>query len=91
MAKTKPKKINRNAFNEKLLHRYALERYYFADRKTRNLLLPKKYHKLEINLVAPEETSKNYRADLSIFVKEKRKAVPVEVKWLTNKKAANDI
>ena len=37
------KKINRNAFNEKLIHRYLFDRLYFGDRKVKNNLLPKKY------------------------------------------------
>jgi hypothetical protein len=77
------KKINRNAFNEKLIHRYLFERYYFATKKLRNSLLPEKYHKDEINLIAPEDTATGggYRADLTLFFKGKKEGVPVEVKW----------
>lgn len=76
------KKINRNPFNEKLIHRYLFERYYFSERAERNKLLPKRFHKSEINLIVPEEnTPKNYRADLSLYFKGSKSAVPVEVKW----------
>lgn len=77
------KKINRNAFNEKLIHRYLFERYYFAQKNIRNKLLPKQYHKETINLIAPEDSGKKegYRADLTIFFKGKEEGVPVEVKW----------
>lgn len=77
------KKINRNAFNEKLIHRYLFERYYFGDSRQRKSLLPEILHKNQINLIVPED-SKNedgYRADLTIYFKDKEKGVPVEVKW----------
>ena len=77
------KKINRNAFNEKLIHRYLFERYYFAPKNIRNKLLPTNYHKDTVNLIAPEDSKKEdgYRADLTIFFKDKKEGVPVEVKW----------
>jgi hypothetical protein len=77
------KKLNRNSFNEKLIHRYLFERYYFGNKSLRNSLLPKTYHKLEIKLIAPEVNSStsNYRADLSIYFKQNPKKIPVEVKW----------
>ncbi|MFA6158385.1 MAG: hypothetical protein WC763_02045 [Candidatus Paceibacterota bacterium] len=77
------KKINRNAFNEKLIHRYLFERYYFAPKDIRNKLLPAEYHKDSINLIAPEDSGEKegYRADLTIFFKDKEQGVPVEVKW----------
>lgn len=79
------KKLNRNPFNEKLIHRYLFERYYFSDRGERNKLLPPRFHKNEINLIVPEEnTASNYRADLSIYFKNKKESVPVEVKWTSN-------
>jgi len=78
----KAKKLNRNSFNEKLIHRYLFERYYFSDRAERNKLLPVQFHKKEINLIVPEEnTPNNYRADLSIYFKDELVPVPVEVKW----------
>lgn len=76
------KTINRNAFTEKLIHRYLFESYYFGSRSNRNKLLPKKYHKHTINLVIPESNQGGkYRADFSIIFKGSPKAIPVEVKW----------
>ena len=78
------KKINRNAFNEKLIHRYLFDRLYFGERKVKNNLLPKKYQSLSINLIVPEKKQKDYRADLTIYFKEKKEGIPVEVKWNSN-------
>ncbi len=77
------KEINRNAFNEKLIHRYLFERYYFGNKKIKNSLLPKRYHKEKINLISPEETKKaeKYRADLTIYFKNIDIGIPIEVKW----------
>lgn len=77
------KKINRNAFNEKLIHRYLFERYYFGNSQTRKKLLPERLHKNQINLIVPEGSKKEakYRTDLEIFFKNKQAGVPVEVKW----------
>lgn len=79
------KKLNRNAFNEKVLHRYLFERYYFSNKFLRNRLLPERYHKEDINLVVPEKNSAggSYRADLSIYFKNREAGLPVEVKWST--------
>lgn len=76
------KKINRNAFNEKLIHRYLFERYYFGDSQQRRKLLPERLHKFQINLIVPEgsKTEARYRADMEIFFKNKG-GIPVEVKW----------
>jgi hypothetical protein len=77
------KRLNRNAFSEKLIHRYLLERYYFSNSKLRNLLLPEKYHLNKINLIVPEKGDvSNYRADLTIYFKDIASPVPVEVKWV---------
>lgn len=79
---TPDKKLNRNAFNEKILHRYIFEKYYFSQKDIRNNLLPKRFHKKDINLIVPEENTKNnYRADLSIYFKGEDTSVPVEIKW----------
>ena len=50
------KKINRNAFNEKLIHRYLFETYYL-DKKERINLVPKRLQsKMSgLNLVVPED------------------------------------
>lgn len=77
------KKINRNAFNEKLIHRYLFERYYFGDAQQRKRLLPERLHKYQINLIVPEgsKVEARYRADLEIFFKNQDSGIPVEVKW----------
>lgn len=77
------KKINRNAFNEKLIHRYLFERYYFGTPQQRRRLLPERLHRNQINLIVPEGSKKEekYRVDLEIFFNNQTKGVPVEVKW----------
>lgn len=80
----KQKKLNRNPFNEKLIHRYLFERFYFGDKKIIKSLLPEKYHNLKINLIAPEESKGDYRADLVIYFKDIANGIPVEVKWNTS-------
>lgn len=77
------KKINRNAFNEKLIHRYLFERYYFGSAQQRKKLLPARLQKYQINLIVPEgsKTEARYRADLEIFFKHQDSGIPVEVKW----------
>lgn len=77
------KKINRNAFNEKLIHRYLFEQYYFGDSQQRKKLLPERLRRNQINLIVPEGSKNDarYRADLEIFFKNKQKGIPVEVKW----------
>lgn len=77
------KKINRNAFNEKVIHRYLFERYYFGTSKQRRALLPEKYQGENINLIVPEDSAVEdaYRADLTIYFKGLDTGVPVEVKW----------
>ena len=63
------KKINRNAFNEKLIHRYLFERYYFGTSQQRKRLLPERLQKYQINLIVPEgsKIDAGYRVDLEIF------------------------
>ena len=80
------KKINRNAFNEKLIHRYLFERYYFGTTQQRKKLLPERLHKYQINLIVPEgsKIEARYRVDLEIFFKKQNKGIPVEVKWNLN-------
>lgn len=80
------KKLNRNAFNEKLIHRYLFEKYYFGNSNQRKKLLPEKYHKNLINLIVPEgsKADAKYRADLEIYFKNQTEGVPVEVKWHLN-------
>jgi len=78
------KKINRNAFNEKLIHRYLFERYYFGISSQRKKLLPERLKKNPINLIVPEDSKSGfgYRADLTIYFKNQLYGTPVEVKWL---------
>lgn len=75
------KKLNRNAFNEKIIHRYLFERLYFGDKKTIKKLLPEHFHKLKINLITPEESRGDYRADLVVYFQGKNEGIPIEVKW----------
>ena len=78
------KKINRNAFNEKLIHRYLSETYYL-DKKERINLVPKRLQsKMSgLNLVVPEDVKSfdDYRADFSLYFKGDSNFYPVEVKW----------
>jgi hypothetical protein len=78
------KKINRNAFNEKLIHRYLFETYYL-DKKERINLVPKRLQsKMSgLNLVVPEDVKSfdDYRADFSLYFKGDSNFYPVEVKW----------
>lgn len=85
MSKPRSKLLNRNAFNEKLIHRYLLERYYF-DKAMRKRLLPNAHHGKQINLIVPEQHKRGsgYRADLTIYFKDAEAGVPVEVKWRAN-------
>jgi hypothetical protein len=85
------KKINRNAFNEKLLHRYLLETYYRGNKRTREPLLPERHHTERINLIVPEKhaTGESYRADLTIYFKTRPRGIPVEVKWTSEELAKN--
>ncbi|MFA5386279.1 MAG: hypothetical protein WC297_01205 [Candidatus Paceibacterota bacterium] len=77
------KKINRNAFNEKLIHRYLFERYYFGTSLQRKKLLPERLRKSPINLIVPEDSKSEakYRADLTIYFRNQTCGIPVEVKW----------
>ena len=81
------KTINRNPFNEKLIHRYYLESLYFFDNTIdKSSLIPKlenpriKFNNLA--LVVPEDARKiGYRPDFTLYFKNYQKEVPVEVKW----------
>lgn len=87
------KKLNRNAFNEKLLHRYLFERYYFGSLKQKKNLLPDKYKSSPINLIVPEAVQPDYRADLTIYFKDESSVgIPIEVKWdVSDFKKSNQI
>lgn len=74
------KEINRNPFNEKLLHRYLLERFYM-DTKKINYLLPEEYRSKKINIVVPESSQIGYRADFEIYFKEESEPLFIEIKW----------
>ena len=84
------KKINRNAFNEKIIHRYIFERLYFGDKNIVKKLLPKRLHSLKINLIEPESSKGSYRADLNIYFKGKNVGIPVEVKWNSSSKIGDN-
>jgi len=75
------KKLNRNPFSEKIIHRYLFDRLYFGDKKTKSSLLPKKYDSSKVNLIVPEKKEKEYRADLTIYFQDNDKGIPVEIKW----------
>ncbi|TMP72449.1 hypothetical protein [Pseudoalteromonas sp. S1608] len=82
--KVSKKSINRNAFNEKLIHRYYFEKIYL-DRVIRKDLVPEFLRKKVkyLNLVVPEDTLEmdGYRPDFSLFFKGDDKSYPVEIKW----------
>ena len=87
VSKEYKKTINRNPFNEKLIHRYYLESlYFFENTIDKSLLIPKlenpriKFNNLA--LVVPEDArKKGYRPDFTLYFKNYQKEVPVEVKW----------
>ena len=81
------KKLNRNAFNEKLIHRYYFETLYLDKKERINLVPPSlKKRMKDLNLIVPEDVKsfKNYRADFSLYFKNDPKFYPVEVKWKTS-------
>ena len=80
------KRVNKNPFNEKLIHRYLLEVFYGihgSDRAAINRLLPQRLHHSSINLVVPEAhlPKHGYRPDLTLFFRGQREGIPLEVKW----------
>ena len=75
------KKLNRNSFSEKIIHRYLFDRLYFGDKKTKSSLLPKDYNSYKVNLIVPEKKEKEYRADLTIYFQDIEEGIPVEIKW----------
>ena len=83
------KKVNRNLFEEKILHRYYLESlYFFENTINKNLLIPnfKESNKIKyknLALVVPEFTYKKegYRADFALYFKNLESEIPVEIKW----------
>jgi hypothetical protein len=81
------KTINRNPFNEKLIHRYYLESLYFFENTIDKASLIPKFENPRIKfnnlaLVVPEDARKSgYRPDFTLFFKNYQKEVPVEVKW----------
>ena len=90
------KKVNRNPFNEKLIHRYLLEVFYGihgSDRASINKLLPSRLHHSRINLVVPEEhlPKRGYRPDLTLFFQGQKQGVPVEIKRVANKVPDNQL
>lgn len=82
MSKISRKLINRNAFNEKLIHRYFFERIYLGKDKKSFIPEGSKLSISKLNLVVPEHTEiyENYRADFTLFFKDSDPC-PVEIKW----------
>jgi hypothetical protein len=84
-----PKQINRNPFNEKIIHRYVLELLYGItgadDLAARARLLHSSWPRTGINLVVPEASveSDEYRPDFHIYFKSDDKPRPIEIKWLS--------
>ena len=85
MKKSIKKGINRNPFNEKLIHRYFMETLYLGTVQEKRSLLPQELRNKasKINLVVPEDSYiyKGYRADFTIFFKGDNSGIPVEIKW----------
>lgn len=78
------KKINRNAFNEKLLHRFLFEAYYGINSEPTlaKTLMPPKHRWADLNLVVPEDAKAGhgFRPDLVLHFRD-GSVVPIEVKW----------
>jgi hypothetical protein len=90
------KKVNRNPFNEKLVHRYLLEVFYGihgSNRAVINNLIPPMFHHSTINLVVPEAhlPEQGYRPDLTLFFRGHKEGVPVEIKWSAKKIRTNQL
>jgi hypothetical protein len=87
ISKENKKTINRNPFNEKLIHRYYLESlYFFENIIDKSSLIPffdnQKIKFNNLALVVPEDSRKTgYRPDFTLYFKNYSKEVPVEVKW----------
>jgi len=85
--KREKKKINRNPFNEKLLHRYFLEKLYLGDISTKRKLVPDKLGKkiADLNLIVPEDTLlyNGYRSDFTLYFQNDQTGIPVEIKWVS--------
>lgn len=89
-----PKKtLNRNPFNEKLIHRFYLEAlYFFYSGIKRNNLIPSglgpKIKASNLKLVVPEDSrntnESGYRQDFSLYFKDYEKLIPVEIKWTSS-------
>ncbi len=81
------REINKNAFTEKILHRYFMESLYFGSLAVRNMMLPNDRrvicHLRHLNLILPElaKDTKGYRPDFTLFFRDKKKGIPVEIKW----------
>ena len=81
------KRLNRNPFNEKLIHRFYLEAlYFFSTGVSKNKLIPTHIHPKitarNLALVVPEDArAQGYRPDFTLYFKDYTDEVPVEVKW----------
>lgn len=88
------KYLQRNVFNEKIVHRYLFEKYYFGSLAERRALLPERFHTYTMNAIVPENRSedKTYCADFVLYFKQLTIGIPVEVKWSSHQlKSPNQI
>ncbi len=90
------KKINRNPFNEKLIHRYYFESLYLENLTYKQKLVPSnlKSKISKLNLIIPEDTVlfSGYRSDFTIYFKGDNDGIPVEIKWSSKEfKKSNQI
>ena len=88
--RSQKKTLNRNPFNEKLLHRFYLEAlYFYSDDFQKKKLIPDglgdEIKTSNLILVVPEDSSRTnqtgYRQDFSLYFKGYKPAIPVEIKW----------
>jgi len=88
--RSQKKSLNRNPFNEKLLHRFYLEAlyFYYAGLQKKKLIpdgLGDEIKTSKLKLVVPEDSSKTnqsgYRQDCSLYFEGYKPYIPVEIKW----------
>ena len=84
------KKLNRKAFDERLIHRYLLETLYGVSGTRRGEKICKemfkgKFSPSDVNLVMHEVSRPGYRVDLEIYHNGSNKPVPLEIKWSDEK------
>lgn len=84
------KKLNRKAFDERLIHRYLLETLYGVSGTRRGEKICKemfkgKFSPSDVNIVMHEVSRPGYRVDLEIYHNGSNKPVPLEIKWSDEK------